>query len=99
MISFGSMFATRYFLIRIHLNSLKMNYRYGKHTIYNIEYHCEVFVRSCKYRSRTHSGFCARGYFCVTVGQMTEETIKNYLEHHFEMSPKDNFKPENGESE
>jgi putative transposase len=31
--------------------------------------------------------FWARGYFCVTVGQMTEEMIKNYLEHHFESSP------------
>jgi len=32
--------------------------------------------------------FWARGYFCVTVGQMTKEMIKNYLEHHFEASPK-----------
>lgn len=26
--------------------------------------------------------FWARGYFCATVGQMTEEMIKQYLEHH-----------------
>ena len=26
----------------------------------------------------------ARGYFCATVGQMTEEILKKYLEHHFE---------------
>ena len=25
--------------------------------------------------------FWARGYFCATVGQMTEEMIKQYLEH------------------
>jgi len=36
--------------------------------------------------------FWARGYFCATVGQMTEEMIKAYLEHHFEPNPNDNFK-------
>jgi putative transposase len=41
--------------------------------------------------------FWARGYFCVTVGEMTEEMITNYLEHHFEASPNDNFKTEFGE--
>jgi putative transposase len=30
--------------------------------------------------------FWARGYFCATVGQMTEEMIEQYLEHHFEPS-------------
>jgi len=28
--------------------------------------------------------FWARGYFCVTSGELTEEMIKNYLDHHFE---------------
>ena len=28
--------------------------------------------------------FWARGYFCATVGEMTEEMIKQYLAHHFE---------------
>ena len=32
--------------------------------------------------------------FCVTVGQMTEEMIKQYLEHHFEPNPNDEFKME-----
>jgi putative transposase len=36
----------------------------------------------------------ARGCFCATVGQMTEEMIKNYLEHHFEPNPNDDFKTE-----
>ncbi len=36
----------------------------------------------------------ARGYFCATVGQMTEEMIKEYLEHHFEPNPDDKFKME-----
>ena len=26
----------------------------------------------------------ARGYFCVTSGEVIEEMIKNYIEHHFE---------------
>jgi putative transposase len=38
--------------------------------------------------------FWARGYFCATVGQMTDETIRNYLEHHFEPNPNDNFRTE-----
>ena len=38
--------------------------------------------------------FWARGYFCVTAGQVTEEMIKAYLEHHFEPSPDDNFRTE-----
>lgn len=27
--------------------------------------------------------FWARGYFCVTSGELTDEMIKNYLEYHF----------------
>ncbi len=38
--------------------------------------------------------FWARGYFCATVGQMTDEMIKQYLEHHFEPTPNDDFKTE-----
>ena len=145
-----------------------MDYRYGSHTVYNIEYH---FVWVTKYRYQVLNGdislrvrdlvrqtceafeikilsgvvsndhvhivvsappnmapseimrrikgrtarklfeefptlkkrywgkhFWARGYFCVTVGQMTEEMIKNYLAHHFEANPNDNFKTEYGES-
>ena len=36
----------------------------------------------------------ARGYFCATVGQMTEEMINQYLKHHFEPNPSDDFKME-----
>ena len=35
--------------------------------------------------------FWARGYFCVTAGELTKEMIKLYLEHHFEIDPEDNF--------
>ncbi len=38
--------------------------------------------------------FRARGYFCATVGQMTEEMIKEYLEHHFEPNQDDKFRME-----
>ena len=37
--------------------------------------------------------FWARGYFCATVG-MTEEMIKQYLEHHFEPKPNEDFRME-----
>jgi putative transposase len=38
--------------------------------------------------------FWARGYFCATVGEMTEEMIKAYLEHHFEPKPALDFRVE-----
>ena len=38
--------------------------------------------------------FWARGYFCATVGKMTEKMIHEYLEHHFEPNPDDKFKLE-----
>ena len=138
-----------------------MKYRYGSHTVYNIEYHfvwvtkyryqvlvgevgervrelvrqtCEAFeIRIIsgavskdhvhilvsapptmapseimrRVKGRTSSKlfeeypnikkrywgrhFWARGYFCATVGQMTEEMVKEYLEHHFEPNPDDKF--------
>ena len=38
--------------------------------------------------------FWARGYFCVTAGQVTDEMIKSYLEHHFEPNKEDDFRTE-----
>src|SRR5688572_1892115 len=38
--------------------------------------------------------FWARGYFCATGGQMTEEMIQDYLAHHFESDRPDNFRTE-----
>lgn len=35
--------------------------------------------------------FWARGYFCVTAGELTKEMIQEYLKHHFERSPNDHF--------
>ena len=142
-----------------------MDYRYGSHTVFNIEYHfvwvtkyryhvlkgdvalkvrelvrqtCEAFeIRILsgvvskdhvhlfvsapptmapseimrRIKGRTSSKlfeefpmlkkrywgrhFWARGYVCVTSGQVTDEMIKNYLEHHFEPKGDDNFRTEN----
>ena len=33
----------------------------------------------------------ARGYFCITVGQVTDEGIRSYIEGHVEKSPDDKF--------
>jgi putative transposase len=38
--------------------------------------------------------FWARGYFCASSGQVTDEMIKVYLEHHFEPKKDDDFKTE-----
>jgi putative transposase len=38
--------------------------------------------------------FWARGYFCATVGQMTEEVVQEDLAHHFEPGRPDNFRTE-----
>jgi len=141
-----------------------MDYRYGSHTVFNIEYHfvwvtkyryqvlkgdialrirelvrqtCEAFeiriisgvvskdhvhifvsapptmapseiMRRIKGRSAAKlfeefpkvkkrywgQHFWARGYFCATSGQVTDEMIQAYLEHHFEPPKDDNFKTE-----
>ena len=134
-----------------------MDYRYGGHTIYQIEYHfvwvtkfrfkilkedvaeCvrELVRQTCEaFEIRVVQGIVSKDYvhilvncppemvpseimrrikgrtlsylfeefpylkkywgrrFCATVGQMTEEMIKQYLEHHFESNPNDNFKME-----
>ncbi len=141
-----------------------MDYRYGSHTVFNIEYH---FVWVTKYRYRVLQGdialrlrelirqtcdafeiriisgvvskdhvhifvsappsmapseimrrikgrsaaklfeefphvkkrywgrhFWGRGYFCATSGQVTDDMIKSYLEHHFEPNPDDKMKIE-----
>ena len=36
----------------------------------------------------------ARGYFCVTAGELTEGMIQEYLEHHFERADEDQFEIE-----
>jgi len=38
--------------------------------------------------------FWTRGYFCATVGQMTDEMVQEYLAHHFEPDRPDNFRTE-----
>lgn len=38
--------------------------------------------------------FWARGYFCVTAGELTKEMIDQYLEHHFESKENPNFEIE-----
>ena len=35
--------------------------------------------------------FWARGYFCVTAGELTEGMIQDYLAHHFKRNGNDNF--------
>ena len=38
--------------------------------------------------------FWARGYFCVTAGELTKKMIEEYLEHHFEGKENPNFEIE-----
>ena len=146
------------------MNQEKINYRYGSHTVYRIEYHfvwvtkyrykilvgdvgervkelvrqtCEAFeieiLRGVVSKDHVHIMVSAppelapseimrrikgrvatklfaeyphikkrywgrhvwgRGYFCATVGQMTQEMIRQYLEHHFEAGDTDEFKVE-----
>ena len=35
--------------------------------------------------------FWARGFFCVTSGELTKQMIEEYLAHHFERDPNDKF--------
>jgi putative transposase len=38
--------------------------------------------------------FWARGYFCVTAGELTRQMIEEYSEHHFEGKENPNFEIE-----
>ena len=38
--------------------------------------------------------FWARGYFCVTAGELTKEMIQEYLSHHFEKQENSPFEVE-----
>ena len=38
--------------------------------------------------------FWARGYFCVTAGELTKQMIEEYLSHHFEAKPNADFEIE-----
>ena len=38
--------------------------------------------------------FWARGYFCVTAGELTKKMIEEYLEHHFDSKENPNFEIE-----
>ena len=38
--------------------------------------------------------FWARGYFCATVGEISEEMILEYLEHHYVPDPVKDFEVE-----
>jgi putative transposase len=38
--------------------------------------------------------FWARGYFCVTAGELTKAMIEEYLVHHFESNENPNFEVE-----
>ena len=38
--------------------------------------------------------FWARGYFCVTAGELTKQMIEEYLSHHFEEKPNASFEIE-----
>ena len=43
-----------------------------------------IFDRHPEYRERYNRHFWARGYYCETVGNMNEETIKKYIAEQFE---------------
>ena len=47
----------------------------------------------CPHLKKRYGGkhFWARGYFCVTAGELTKEMIREHLEHHIERNPNDNF--------
>ena len=43
-----------------------------------------IFDRYPEYRDRNNRHFWARGYCCETVGNVNEETIKQYIQEQYE---------------
>ena len=76
-----------------------MDYRHGSHTKFKIEYHfvwgrvSSMLFEEFPMLKKRYWGrhFWARGYFCVTSGELTKEMIEEYLVHHFEKDPNDRF--------
>ena len=71
-----------------------MDYRYGSHSVFNIEYH---FVWVTKYRYKVLVGDIAlrvRELVRQSCEAFEIEIIKAYLEHHFEPKKEDNFRTE-----
>ena len=53
----------------------------------------KLFEAYPELRKRYWGGhFWARGYFCVTSGEITDEMIKEYIENHFEPNVDDKFR-------
>ena len=44
----------------------------------------EMALGSWEYRDRNNRHFWARGYYCETVGNVNEETIKQYIQEQYE---------------
>ena len=42
-----------------------------------------IFDKHPEYRERNNRHFWARGYYCETVGNVNEETIKKYIEEQY----------------
>jgi len=59
---------------------------------YNLPAQVEIFEEFPHVKKRYWGRhFWARGYFCVTSGELTKDMIQEYLEHHFEKDPDDKF--------
>jgi len=43
-----------------------------------------LFDKHPEYRDRYNRNFWARGYYCETIGNVNEETIKKYIEEQYE---------------
>lgn len=43
-----------------------------------------LFDRHLEYREKYNRNFCARGYYCETVGNVNEETIIKYIAEQYE---------------
>ena len=43
-----------------------------------------IFDRHPEYREKGNRHFWARGYYCETVGNVNEETIKKYIQEQYE---------------
>lgn len=43
-----------------------------------------LFDRHPEYRDRNNRHFWARGYYCETIGNVNEETIKKYIDEQYE---------------
>ncbi len=66
------------------INSAQVERIKGRRPLLKAKSALMIFDRHPEYREKGNRHFWARGYYCETVGNVNEETIKKYIQEQYE---------------